>query len=410
MIRHTLLVGVLWAVMPVVCFSQSSRCPFRKNYTVSHHGSTGCINSSSTIPCPSLSYLIQNVHKCANIQILDDQILSASLLFSINSFELLIGSEKPHQIVAIQCENNSGLIFDSSQEISLADLHFINCSLNVTESASDISVSLDSKLSSVTFIEAKGVEILGCVFDTNMGSGLLLIDVNGIKIEDSVFTGAEYDVESRSGGIVIRQSLPFIGVFNYSIVNCNFTGNVHMPIQTVCPSNDFIGSEGYHGGAIDMNLLTNASTINITIMDSHFLYNRAFYGGAICMTFSGLQSKNIINLIRCIFKFNSACTKGGAVAVLTNTYLEHYNDSDNLGSVHIHSCQFTDNSAFWGGGIAVYRCLSCSKITFSASHSLWSHNNAYSSGYGVAIGGNHTSTESVNQYAIKAFHAKVFFF
>jgi predicted outer membrane repeat protein len=265
---------------------------------------------------------------------------------------------------------------------------------------------------SITFYRAQDTKITDCVFANNGGSALLLIDVNGATIVDSFFTGSGHVVSNRfkSGGIILRRLLSTDGNYSYTITNCSFTNNVNLLKNSLCPNDGYFlepqpNNIGY-GGAIDIMLTTENSATNITIQNSHFDHNRALYGGAVCMGFSGINSEHVISFVQSTFESNMACTQGGAVSLRTNDDMEYFNES-NWGHISFHQCSFSHNRAYWGGAVSVYRCRLCGDIIFSASDSTWMRNNAWSSGFAVAIGGNQTDTRQRNRFTIQKFHVNV---
>ena len=383
-----------------------------ENFTVSSQNgsdSADCIriDPPAVTQCATLGYLLQHVSSCANIRVMDNQTLTTSLLFNQSSHHLYISGDTSSEKVAIWCE---GLFFDSSQQIQISNLRFIDCSMDVADLIDlESRNSLEPKLASITFYRAQDIEVAGCIFCENEGSALLLIDVDGFTVTSSAFNGASRvdNDQSRSSGIIIRRLLSTIGDFNYTIRNCNFTENVNLNDNTMCPNDSFIEPQvniGF-GGAVDIKLITDDSTTNIAIKDSNFKLNRAIYGGAVCMSFSGINSTHMLSFSRSTFESNMGCTQGGAVSIRTDTDLEHYNQS-NVGNVSFDGCTFFNNSAFWGGGVSTYRCRSCGDITLVASNTTWNYNNAWRNGFAVAIGGNHTDTKLGIQYDIEKMHAE----
>ena len=383
------------------------------NFNVSNQtgsDSADCIDPPVT-QCATLGYVLQHVSSCANIRVMDNQTLTTSLLFNHSSHHLYIFGHTSREKVAIRCEDNGGLFFDSSQQIRIRNLRFIDCSMNVTDLIDlESRNSLQPKFASITFYRAQDIEVAGCIFGENVGSALLLIDVDGFTVSSSAFNGAgRIDSDrSRSSGIVIRRLFSTIGNFDYTISYCNFTENVNLHNNTMCPNDgSFIEPQiniGF-GGAVDIKLITDNSTTNITIADSSFELNGAIYGGAVCMSFSGIDSTHMLSISRSRFESNMGCSHGGAVSIRTDTDLEHYNES-NVGHVSFDRCTFFNNSAFWGGAVSAYRCRSCGDINLVANNTTWNHNNAWTNGYAVAIGGNQTDTRPGNQYDIEKMHAE----
>ena len=406
------LLGLL--LNPEACFCTGSKlneCSMG-NFTASNQtgsDSADCLSPSSQ--CATLGYVLQHVSSCANIRVMDNQTLTTSLLFNQSSHHLYVSGDTSREMVNIRCENNGGLFFASSQEIQISNLRFIDCSMDVADLIdSESRNSLQPKLASITFYRAQDIEVAGCIFGDNEGSALLLIDVDGFTVTSSAFNGAGRRDQSRSSGIVIRRLLSTIGNFNYTIRNCNFTENVNLHNNTMCPNDSFIEPQvniGF-GGAVDIKLITDNSTTNIAIKDSSFKLNRAIYGGAVCMSFSGINSTHMLSFARSTFESNMGCTQGGAVSLRTDEDLELHNQS-NLGHISFNTCTFFNNSAFWGGAVSVYRCRSCGDIVLVASNTTWNWNNAWSSGFAVAIGGNQTDTKPGDPYGIKKLHVETKF-
>ena len=410
---------VLWALLHN--HSHTLECTDRRNFTVSSlHGkdSYQCISTTGN-PCKTLSYLFSYISNCSNVEVLDECRLNESIHFNKFSYQLLISGRGGSGVgpVTLKCGKNTGLLFHSSRQIHIKNLHFIGCSLNTTnfippEATEDIHPTL----SSVTFYGAQDVNVTDCTFTDIVGSSLLLIDVIKATVESSVFTGNRDLVDSndsRNGGIVIRRLLQqqqLTGDTTYTITNCTFTGSRQGNIE--CPHDNFVKLQGYigYGGAIDIKLLTRNSNTSVVVKESHFERNTAIYGGAVCMSFGGADSYNRINFTGCKFESNMACLHGGAIAieVRTNVDLDLYNVSS-VGYITIDNCSFVNNSGYWGGGVSLYRCRKCGKIFLSATSSNWVHNNAYSSGFAVSVGGNHTDTKVINKYNITAFHVVAMF-
>lgn len=414
MMPTNLLLCTLLLLAPTVSLCQNHECPVRRNFTVSDRGSSseGCYNQ---IPghCKSLQIMLEHASSCANIIVLDNQSLSTGITFQHLS-DLLISGAASHPAISVECGNNSGLFFTTSSRISITNLHFVGCSVDVAELIDSETRSTISSfpLFSIAFLGGHEIEIVECTFSNYNSSSLLLIDVNSTSIEGSHFTGADNmprAVGTKSGGIVLRRSYKSIGNFSYTIKDCNFIANLALPEDAECPHNVSYDEDPHtgYGGAIDIRLSTQNSTTDITVVNSNFTRNRALHGGAISMAFSGSCSTNTVNLIDSMFDSNIACIQGGAVLIFSDIILEHFNESS-FGSLRVESTTFVSNGAFLGGGVSMYRCETCGKLHLSARNSVWALNSALTSGYGVAIGGNHTSTERDEVTNLK-FHAEASF-
>ena len=159
---------------------------------------------------------------------------------------------------------------------------------------------------------------------------------------------------------------------------------------------------------MDIKLIADNSTTNIAIEDSNFKLNRAIYGGAVCMHFSGIDSTHMLSFVHSTFESNMACSEGGAVSVRTDQDLEHHDQSNTTTSGHVsfEMCTFHHNSACWGCGVNLYRCRSCGDIILVASSTTWKHNSAWRSSFAVAVAGYHATTRPGDRYSIERIHAK----
>ena len=141
-------------------------------------------------------------------------------------------------------------------------------------------------------------------------------------------------------------------LYNFADIR-NFSGNAF-----ILPNQIYHSSFG-RGGAISVFFKGNASDNSIHIEDCFFLQNRALWGGALFVEFQD-------------WSHNNNYTVRGSV--MTNNSL-HYNDTLNEGTggggarvgfvfyknlnvygnnILFENCNFTRNSAYWGGGLSLY--------------------------------------------------------
>ena len=387
-------------------------CSVVHDYSVSQNGSDTimCIHPTTNESCGTLDYLVRRIFECARIKILDNQNLT-NYLFIQSAFELTFVGEESSQPVIIQCENSSGIFFRSSHRIRLQNLHFIGCSLNVTEFIDKDDITSD--LSSVTFSGpgSKDIEITGCIFNSFVGSSLLFVDINGsipVVITDSIFQNTDtYSIGdvglhgARSGGVVIRHTMDT--VCKYLINNCTFTGNFEVPNNTACPKDNYLESDEHYGygGALDIKVSSQDLATEILIDNCSFLGNRGLHGGAVCFRGIGQNSISVINFTRSNFILNSACSQGGAIALVCNPNHQPYSNTKNMTvNVHMESCYFFNNSAFWAGGVAVYHKDhnppgARTRIILTANGSLWEKNNAYTGGFALGLDGSNISNSEI---------------
>ena len=371
-------------------------------YSPTHHITADLFKSSLII-----------ITNCTRVEILGDQTLDTALNLTNASDLYLTGHGHSTRIT---CTNVGGIYFISSLRISITNLSFVSCSMNVSDLVDpQVKKTIFPLLSSMMFYGGGGIEVSGCSFTDSIGSSLLLVNVDGVTIERSLFKGSNSATDvnvHKTGGIVIRQLHQYELHTSYRITECTFVENHAVSQTLICPISTFEPYDkdvysGY-GGAIDIRLNTRNSSTDITVLASQFARNRARHGGAVSLAFGGTNSSNTLNLTACTFDSNTGCIQGGAVVVFSDTFLKDV-DPSNTATLHIDSCNFTKNVAFWSGGVSVFRCHTCGELLLFANRSTWDSNTALTSGYAVGIGGNHTSTDPGNHYEITGFHARASF-
>ena len=206
--------GVLYfsTWLSCVCFGTSQYSCINRVYYVASNGSDSveCLTPGHPDhPCATLPYLVQHIHQCSTVEIMNDLKLNNKVLLLSFANISIVGSGKTGQPVTVQCEGNSGILLQSLTQFYLKRLHFKSCSFDITQYRAYVSdYDLPSNYTSVWVKGSSNVFISECSFDNHRGSSILLENVYlDITVENSNFTGNESlldDTEIRSGGIVVR--------------------------------------------------------------------------------------------------------------------------------------------------------------------------------------------------------------
>ncbi len=336
-----------------------------------------------THPCANLSYLLAYSRDCSylTIFILDEETqLNGILHLESNIIKMsLIGNASDEKQVTINCEPNSGLYFSNTHSILLKNLRFSGCYFNVSEYASGYPSVL---LSSIVLHNTYDTSILQCMFESTMGSAVLLDDARGYTtINGSTFKGNLTASKFRSGGVVIKFSSYYFNTSKVVIGNSTFNSCLNMI------PNKFDGA----GGAIQVILTTLSRSILIEIEDCHFNENYAQSGGAVGVFFLSQNSSNLVSVTRSHFNSNYAKNQGGAVLFSSDKhFLSFSSKATSVLEVNITSCDFVNNTAMFGGGLGgfIVPCSRCNNsLIINLISTTWIDNHATTSGFAVGVSG-----------------------
>lgn len=234
-------------------------------------------------------------------------------------------------------EWGGGAAFSTSGvTVDVADSNF---SSNKADRGGAVFVQLRNNDQKADNVQRSQVNIVSSSFTNNEARAAgAIINLEGLSVSDSVFTGNKAEGDSDGGGAL------FLGAES----------------QTVISSSTFIGNESNTsgGGAIDTRKgdVANNSGAGLSIADSTFTGNKAVEnGGAIRNSFyTSLENANAVTIVQTTFTDNTAGRKGGAI----------YNDSqidkvNNYASMAIADSTFTGNHADEAGG-AIYNSANTS--------------------------------------------------
>ena len=383
----------------LLCSPVSSAAANTTNCTVSPSGqdNKGCL--AGTSPCVTLKYVLSRARSCAVINVLASQNLSSPVVVASPQNLSIIGDITKDSSIKIWCTNSSGLLFSSSQNILLENLNFVGCAATWNYTNSGGYPFLE--FAGVYFYQGFNVHILGCSFSNGTGTGVILYDViNKTLLSGSNFVGngptSGVAKNVISGGLLIKSESTSNGpTVVYHIEHCNFTENMNHANQS-----------GFKpGSGVTLYLAAIGSTTNVSIYDSYFERNHGPMGGGVSVNHSGSHSQLVVSVIASHFLENKAIGAGGGMYIQLNEPM-----SANL---LLTDSSFVNNSAEWGGGLAVYNGNSFSSVTVNASASNWIANTATVAGFAVGLSSsypnNYGRPSSTSDFLLNAlFHFCIF--
>ena len=321
-------------------------------------------------PCATLDFAIRSASNSTRIQ-LEPGIYSLNTSFSFTRISdfAIVGI----QDVEVRCRANVSLAFVLSSNIVLQGIKFRKCggwhqSMVVYEN-----YHLVSFISALYFNYCKNLRVSHVQVSGTSGVGLTLYNVGGVvNISESVFSenrSPEVNLSSprtaRSGGGVflglgpaasnpvnVTPSEHALYVSNnvYLLQKCNFTAN-RAPMPGFKGEHELPNLPFTRGGGAAIYVAGNSSNNTFGISSCHFQWNTAVWGGGLQVQFQGRSQNNSMSIQGTLFDSNVAGLAGGGARVGTLIKVDDrllYND------FYFTNCVFQNNSAQWGGGVAVY--------------------------------------------------------
>ena len=357
----------------LLCSPVSSATANTANCTVSPLGQDHPECLAGTSPCRTLEYVLSNPRSCAVVNVLASQNLSSPVVVASPQNLSIIGNITKDSSIDIWCTNSSGLSFVSPQHVILENLNFVGCAARWNYTNSDGYPFIE--FAGVYFYQGFDIQILGCSFSNGTGTGVIMYDVTGTNLlSGSNFvgniptSGAPKNVVS--GGLLIKREFSSnVSSVVYHIEHCKFTENVNHANQS-----------GFKpGSGMTLYLAATCSHSNVVIHDSYFEQNHGPLGGGVSVNHSGSFSSVVVNVTSSHFIRNSAFGAGGGM------YLQLSESISMSLNLSLTDCYFVNNSAEWGGGLAVFNGNSVSNVMVKASESYWTANTATTAGFAVGL-------------------------
>ena len=284
-----------------------------------------------------------NLSDCWNITCLNDLTdafadnTSRDEVFHLQSENITVMNHSDICITGvIECSNEIQIIFMNINNIHLENLQIRNCYVPTFARGVYITDCTDVTIKNVTIENSRGTSL---VLEDNTGS---------IIIENSTFqsNGQDYNQES-----------------------------VHRFVVKNMRTEKF----KERGGGLQVLIGGNVSNSSVTIKDCSFKKNSALLnGGGLLVIIQQKASGNTVDIINSIF-FDNRCHNGGGglqIGYVIYSYSEEAMDN----SIHVQDCTFSNNSALYGGGTAVF--ANQGSLEFSEGNRLeftncsWTNNTA----------------------------------
>ena len=284
----------------------------------------------------------------------------------------------------INCTESLRFGFVDIGEVSISDLTFLSCGLDVTAvglfELSSSSVLNHTLRSAVSITSSSAIAIRSCNFSGNGGGvgdgGAVSITSSSVELTSANFSDNNFsnNTAGQLGGGVFIDSATAVFSGNNIFAN-NFSPQFggamafRASVTTFCGSNTFIGNQAMSGGAVIFTGLLDING-NTTFAGNHVMSS----GGAIFISEnSSLSAQGVITLV------DNAAIFGGGIWVEFNSSARFRGSAAFHGQIAVfggaiagigYNVSFDgdtiieENFAMYGGGIAsVFNCM----VTFNGS-------------------------------------------
>ena len=319
----------------------------------------------------------------------------------------------------VKCNSSVGLSFINSYDITISNIHFIECgALHVSTSKNYSNTSPDS----MSFLNIRyGLYFYNCtnvrmtdvhVLNSTEATGVVMYDTDGVvEVKSSTFAynsvradgsqagGGGFAVEFTycKPGDVTCNKTKYDPTYKrnrnavYLFENCTFEGNEAHNLKSnnlyIIPAKSEHIAAG-RGGGLGIFLKGDAVNNSIQVVGSRFINNGAVWGGGLRILMSDNVFNDSVSVSDCDFVNNRAFitkngryTAGGGMHVIIAT--QNWNDifhNKSKSKVHISDSRLNFNEALEGGALTFIfahqgRLIGFDKVTeISVSNSTFEGN------------------------------------
>ena len=352
-------------------------------------------------PCASLVLALQgakNFSGSVNIVIEPGQYsLTESVSFDGKSGLGILGGGDAAQVV-VECQPFAGIAFKQSNKIIMENLSFVGCgarhlstSRNLTSTSGHLPHPHLQFQVAVLFLLSEDITISHLIVRNSSGTGVALLNTIGdIVIAESLFVNNTANSTGNlpgGGGIYVEFSKcissnfesglldHYISNSTYTITNSHFedneaiTGEFDPTHYFSCPDCEHQFSFG-RGGGLAVLFKGNARHNLINLTNSSFNRNRAKVGAGLFVSIENDSQNNSVKVTSTLFVSNkcykqvvppSTFSTGGGAGI----FFLLYSRETITNYIVFKHCNFTNNFAYQGGGIAILSMSVASELALT---------------------------------------------
>ena len=315
------------------------------------------------------------------------------------------------QKTVVNCSESreAGVSFTESEDIHLKNLIFEKCS--ALQESTSINITSEATLQFYTSLYVFNVtnfSMHSVTIRNSNGLGLAMFDVGGlVKIcycifdNNKVYAVNDSDDILGGGGVYVEftycppgkygencdEWYTYIVNSTYNISYSYFTNNnasKAMQIKTDFHVNDRGRFQGFgRGGGLQVTFKGKSFGNTIIVYNCNFSNNEAFWGGGLKASFQDESQNNTLKVLESTFRQNKCFANGGGGANVGYTF--YHEPFPRHNKILFTDCEFFENEAKFGGGLAFYSSDSSSSELnniIELNNCTWTANKAR---YGSAV-------------------------
>ena len=312
-----------------------------------------CLDQSNSQACQSLEYVSTHLKDlptgAITLKIVSDSLTINETVsfFGING--LTISGEGKTRITCSPKKKGVGLVFNSCTQLKLENFSIENCGCQ-------LNVSLVFLIASICINDSTNVTLSCLTITKSRGRAMIMNDIMGYgTVSHCVISknGSPGNETVIHGGLFMRLSEKVSNV-TITISYCNFSEN-YIKVNVT----DKWKNHELHGGGMSL-LLWNTSYNCINITGTNFTSNEAPMAAGLKINVTK-GNGNKIQVTHCNFSYNNASIGGGGSDVGLSDTIEgesrihsSLKNIENKNKIVLSQSVFYDNSALFGGGLAMY--------------------------------------------------------
>ena len=297
-------------------------------------------------------------------------------------------SSSNESCVSIICEQNAGLTFIKSDTITLQNLVFSGCGYPNNSTSRDFSFGPTPHFllvqSALYFLLCRTVTLSHITVQHSDGIGVVMYSTVG----NNIITRSKFisnkrngsDIFTGGGGLYIEFSYCYPGntscfdgpsnIPKYFTIGANFVITDSIFSENLANISDtsqytfILPQKSNHlafgrGGGLSVFFKGVATNNTVNVIGSVFSNNIALWGGGVFVEYQDYSTNNSITLENsvitgneCLYKNSSSHGTGGGGARVG--YIFFYDTHAKHNSISFKNCYFSNNFAFFGGGLSFY--------------------------------------------------------
>ena len=345
-----------------------------------------CNNGNDTLCTPGNPYPCKTLHTALDA-VRDNDILH--IISRTCSYNTMRNVTLPYNVnitgngsdvTIVECnKTGTGFGFINVNNINISALTLSGCGQLRNSTTINISSNTSVALfrAALYFVNVTDVTIDDVVVSNSIGMGVAMYDVTGdVRVTNSIFRNnsvPSYELTLYPGGGGFSVEFIFCkpGIVNcdsgtvntnasYSFVNCVFEDNIatttdDVKYATVAFGYDY--PQFGRGGGLSVFFKGNATGNSVMINNTRFINNSAMWGAGYHSDFLDYSADNKLFIYNSSFLDNHCYynksiygigTGGGGIRIA----LHYYNNTVSNNRIDIIQCNFTNNTASYGGGVS----------------------------------------------------------